>query len=163
MQEILSLAERVLDKAKATNIKFATAESCTGGMLSSAITSIAGSSSVFERGFITYSYDSKIEMLGVSKKLLENEGAVNDQCVEEMAVGAVQYSKADMAVSISGIAGPDGGSEGKPVGLVYFGYLDKATRNVRSEKRIFEGTRNEVQQQATMFALELFLRMMNER
>ena len=105
--------------------KIVAAESCTGGLLAAAITHRPGSSQIFERGFVTYSNEAKMECLGVSAETLEKYGAVSDQTAEEMALGALKHSKADLAISITGIAGPDGGSHNKPVGLVYFGYALK--------------------------------------
>lgn len=120
----MSLAEDVLNAAKAKSIRIATAESCTGGMVFAALTDIAGSSAVMERGFITYTNDAKIEMLGVSPDTLDAVGAVSEEVAAEMAKGALKHSKADIAVSITGIAGP-GGSEFKPEGRVCFGIKSK--------------------------------------
>jgi nicotinamide-nucleotide amidase len=110
----------VLEAAKTRGVKIATAESCTGGMVAAALTDIAGSSEVFERGFVTYSNAAKIEMLGVSPKILDQYGAVSEETAREMAAGALTHSRATLAVSITGIAGP-GGSEFKPEGRVCFG------------------------------------------
>ena len=116
----MSLAAQVVDKAKQCNIMIATAESCTGGMVMAALTDIAGSSAVAERGFITYSNAAKIQMLGVSPDTLESFGAVSPEVAAEMAKGALTHSEAQLSVSITGIAGP-GGSEHKPEGRVCFG------------------------------------------
>lgn len=110
----------LLNAAKARGIIIATAESCTGGMVSAAITDVAGSSAVFDRGFVTYSNASKMDMLGVNAATLDKFGAVSEQVAAEMAVGAVTHSNATLTVSITGIAGP-GGSDHKPEGRVYFG------------------------------------------
>ncbi|WP_338548178.1 CinA family protein [Roseovarius phycicola] len=115
----MSLAEQVLDAARAQGIMIATAESCTGGMVAAALTDIAGSSDVLERGFVTYSNQAKIDMLGVSLGTLEAHGAVSEPVAIEMSEGAVKNAAADLAVSITGIAGP-GGSEHKPEGRVCF-------------------------------------------
>lgn len=114
------LAERVLDAARTAGLRIATSESCTGGMVAAALTDIAGSSDVFERGFVTYSNDAKAEMLGVKRATLDAYGAVSEAVAAEMAGGALDASSADLAVSITGIAGP-GGSDFKPEGRVCFG------------------------------------------
>ena len=116
---ILQSSERLISEAKKLNIIISTAESCTGGMLASFLTSVPGSSEVFDRGFITYSNSSKIDLLDVNTNTIENFGAVSDKTAKEMALGAVKNSKANLAVSITGVAGPDGGSEANPVGTVY--------------------------------------------
>ena len=103
----------------------ATAESCTGGLIAGALTDIAGSSSVVDRGFVTYSNEAKMDMLGVSEKTLKEHGAVSDQTAYEMALGAFKNSRADVSVAVTGIAGPGGGSNEKPVGLVYMGVASK--------------------------------------
>ena len=115
----LPLADELLRLAVAAGATVTTAESCTGGMVAAAITDVAGSSSVFERGFVTYSNQAKVEMLGVSPATLEAHGAVSEEVAREMALGALAAAQADVAVSISGIAGP-GGSEFKPEGRVCF-------------------------------------------
>lgn len=115
----MTLAAEVISAARAVGLKIATAESCTGGMLAAALTDISGASAVFDRGFITYSYASKPEMLGISPETLEAHGAVSSEAVAQMAVGAQANSDADVAVAITGIAGPLIGST-KPEGLVWF-------------------------------------------
>ena len=119
----MNLAEDILTKAKAQGVMISTAESCTGGMVFAALTDIAGSSAVMERGFITYTNDAKQEMLGVSKASLDAVGAVSEEVAREMAEGARAQSNAQLAVAITGIAGP-GGSEHKPEGRVCFGITD---------------------------------------
>lgn len=116
----MTLAETLLDAARKAGVMIATAESCTGGMVSAAITDIAGSSAVFDRGFVTYTNAAKIAMLGVSPDTLGKFGAVSEQVAHEMAEGTITHSNAQIAVSITGIAGP-GGSEHKPEGRVCFG------------------------------------------
>lgn len=116
----LALAEELLRLAGAAGVTVTTAESCTGGMVAAAITDVAGSSAVFERGFVTYSNAAKTEMLGVSPATLDAHGAVSEEVARKMALGALAAARADVAVSISGIAGP-GGSEFKPEGRVCFG------------------------------------------
>ena len=125
----MTLAQQVLDRARAMGVMIATAESCTGGMVAANLTDIAGSSDVVERGFVTYSNLAKKQMLGVQASTLDALGAVSEQVAEEMARGAVEQSGAELAVSITGIAGP-GGSDFKPEGRVCFGIsLDGKTRS----------------------------------
>src|ERR1700739_4440662 len=119
--DILALAEETLAAARARGLKIAAAESCTGGLVASALTEIAGSSGVFDRGFVTYSNAAKAEMLGVDPRLIEAHGAVSPETAEAMAKGALAHARADIVVAVTGIAGPGGGSAQKPVGLVYFG------------------------------------------
>lgn len=116
---IEGLAEQVIERAAAHNIMVATAESCTGGLIAAALTDIAGSSAVFDRGFVTYSNEAKAQMLGIPIKHTENPGAVSDLVAREMVAGALEGSRAQIAVAVTGIAGPGGGSAEKPVGLVY--------------------------------------------
>lgn len=111
----------LLNKLRTSGLKLTTAESCTGGLIAAAITDIAGSSDVFDRGFVTYSNQSKIDMLGVSEKTLAEFGAVSEQTCREMLQGALANSNADIAIATTGIAGPSGGSAEKPVGLIYIG------------------------------------------
>lgn len=132
------------------------AESCTGGGLAKAITDIAGSSAYFDRSFVTYSNSAKHELLAVAAATLKAYGAVSEEVVCEMAQGALQAAKADLALSISGIAGPDGGSDEKPVGTVWFGFADRSGR-VLAHKMQFVGDRDAVRLQATIFALQTAL------
>lgn len=121
-----ALATEVLARARAAGLKIATAESCTGGLVAGALTDIAGSSDVFERGFVTYSNDAKRELLGVAAATLQAQGAVSEAVAREMALGALAHSHADLAVATTGIAGP-GGSEFKPEGRVCFGLASGGT------------------------------------
>lgn len=134
-----------------------TAESCTGGMIAAAITDRAGSSAVFERGFITYSNQSKIEMLGVDENILNTYGAVSKECAQNMAQSALKHSHADLSIAVTGIAGPDGGSPHKPVGLVYIAFASK-TAPTQTHTCNFKGNRNEIRTQATAFALETLIK-----
>ena len=131
------------------------AESCTGGMITAALTASPGSSSVLSRGFVTYSNQSKIDMLGVKLKTLELHGAVSGQTVSEMASGAITASngEADYAIAVSGVAGPDGGNKEKPVGLVYICILKKGEVG-EIKKYIFKGDRHSVRHQTVIKALE---------
>ena len=137
MSESEELARLVLAKCRAKGIMLATAESCTGGMIAAALTDIAGSSAVVDRGFVTYSNEAKMEMLGVREETLRAHGAVSEETALEMAFGALRHSRARIAVSVTGIAGPDGGSAEKPVGLVWFGLARTGVETV-AEKRLFD-------------------------
>jgi len=148
-----NLEEIILDQLRAINQKLAIAESCTGGMICERFVSIPGSSKSFDRGFITYSDQAKSEQLGVSKDTLEHYGAVSKKTALEMAMGAMQNSEADIGLSITGIAGPDGGSEDKPVGLTYIGLCDKNSCYARNLH--FANGRNTNRRLATMNALTL--------
>jgi len=154
-QETLDLAERILSLLRARGTMVATAESCTGGLIAAALTHIAGSSDVMERGFVTYSNAAKTELLGVPATLIETHGAVSQQIARAMAEGALLHSRADIAVSVTGIAGPGGGSDEKPVGLVWFG-LAKRHGECHEYQCIFPGDRALIRAQATRYALMLF-------
>ncbi len=152
--ETLALAEEVLALCRARNWHLATAESCTGGLVAAALTAIAGSSDVVERGFVTYSNEAKMELLGVSADTIAAHGAVSAQTAASMARGAVARAPIDLAVSITGVAGPGGGTPQKPVGLVYLGVARKDGA-ARVERRIFPGDRTEIRNAALVLALEL--------
>ena len=158
-EDVTALAARVVHENAEAGRKVAVAESCTGGLVAAALTEIAGSSAVLDRGFVTYSNEAKMEALGVPQDIIETFGAVSIACVWAMAQGALENSDADVAVAISGIAGPGGGSQLKPVGTVVFA---RAIRNSEEEpegelKQFGEGTRAEIRHQATTCALELLL------
>lgn len=158
--ELVEAAERVIAANLAAGRRIAVAESCTGGLVSAALTAIAGSSAVFEAGFITYSNEAKIGMLDVDTNLLETFGAVSIATAWAMAQGALTRSDADTAVAITGIAGPDGGSEQKPVGTVVFA---RALKGVSSEDMIADTRqfgnigRGPIRLQAALVALELLM------
>lgn len=133
-----------------------TAESCTGGWIAKVITDVPGSSAWFERGFVTYSNQAKQQLIGVAAQTLETYGAVSESVVREMAQGALQAAEADYAISVSGIAGPDGGSDEKPVGTVWFGFADKQGQTF-AITTCFAGDRDAVRRQATEFALQTLL------
>jgi nicotinamide-nucleotide amidase len=139
--------------------KLATAESCTGGLLAAACTDVAGASAWFERGFVTYSNESKMEMLGVSAQILATEGAVSQAVAHAMAQGALARSQAQVAVAVTGIAGPTGGSDKKPVGTVWFGLAvnDKGTTRVETTQRQFPGDRSAIREASVGFAIALVL------
>lgn len=128
------------------------AESCTGGLLAAALTSLPGSSAWFGTGFVTYSNEAKQQLLGVKGSTLDFYGAVSEETVREMALGALIAAKADYALSVSGIAGPAGGSEAKPVGTVWFGLATK--QRIQARTAFFEGGRDSVRGQAVQFALD---------
>ncbi len=144
-------AENLVALLRARGLTCATAESCTGGGVGSAITSVPGSSAVFSGGVISYSNEVKNRVLGVSQETLNTVGAVSSETAIQMARGARELLRADIAVSITGIAGPDGGSEEKPVGLVWFGIASEAGE--RAEKAIFRGDRARIREQAVIHAL----------
>ncbi len=146
------LAGRVGAALKRNEMMLATAESCTGGWLGQAVTAIAGSSDWYERGFITYTYLSKREMLGVSAEALERHGAVSEPTVREMAQGALAHSHAHVAAAISGIAGPSGGSPGKPVGTVCFAWAMRGGPVVSATRQL-EGDRESVRRQSVGIGL----------
>lgn len=153
MQNLIETLSRAL---KAKGIKLVTAESCTGGLLAAAITHKPGASDIFDRGFITYTNQSKMDLLHVAEVVLSSFGAVSAETAEAMAKGALQNSNAGLAVSITGIAGPDGGTDKKPVGLVFFGYALKGGSS-GSIKCQFEGNRQQIRSAAATKALEHLL------
>lgn len=156
--DIVALARKVIDENTRLRRTVALAESCTGGLVAAALTEIAGSSGVLDRSFVTYSNEAKQELLGVPQDIIEAFGAVSIACVFAMAQGALKHSKADVAVAISGIAGPDGGSEMKPVGTVVFAHAVRGMGDPIAEERLFaETTRAGVRHQATLVALDLLL------
>lgn len=146
--DLLADAEALLVRYRSHGLKIATAESCTGGLISATLTAISGSADVFERGFITYSNESKTEMLGVPADIVEASGAVSEDVARRMAEGALANSRADCAVSVTGIAGPTGGSTEKPVGLVWFGLAAKG-RETRTECHVFPGDRAHIRTATT--------------
>lgn len=158
MSELTPLADRFLKACLARQIMAATAESCTGGMIVAHLTDIAGSSAVVDRGFITYSNEAKMDMLGVQPTTLEAFGAVSSETALEMAAGALSRSRAGITLAVTGIAGPDGGSAEKPVGLVWFGLAAKGQPTV-SEYRIFDNRgRDFIRRETVRHALEMGLK-----
>ena len=157
------LADSFLKACAHRKILVATAESCTGGMIISLLTDIPGSSSMVDRGFVTYSNEAKIEMIGVSPETLEKHGAVSAETAHEMAAGALENSRAGITLAVTGIAGPDGGSAEKPVGLVWFG-LALSGKPVVTEKRIFENRgRDFIRRETVKHALGMGLRAMADQ
>jgi nicotinamide-nucleotide amidase len=152
--ETRALAERVLNACRARGWTLATAESCTGGLVAGALTDIAGSSDVVDRGFVTYSNAAKMAMLGVSEETLDTYGAVSEQTAGAMAKGALERAGVDLAVSITGIAGPGGGSATKPIGLVHFAAATRQ-RLIQREKRYGGVGRSEVRRLSVTEALSM--------
>ncbi|MPZ58658.1 MAG: nicotinamide-nucleotide amidohydrolase family protein [Rhizobiales bacterium] len=150
-----SAATRLLDTCRARGLTVATAESCTGGLVAAALTEIAGSSDVVDRGFVTYSNAAKMAMLGVLPQTLEANGAVSRQTAEAMAQGAIERSGANLTVSVTGIAGPGGGSADKPVGLVHFAAASKDGRLVHREERFGDLGRAEIRHRSVLVAIEM--------
>jgi nicotinamide-nucleotide amidase len=140
---------------KSKKLTLATAESCTGGMVAAALTDIAGSSAVVDRGFITYTNQSKHDMLGVPRATLERHGAVSRETAKAMAQGALAHAPADIAVAITGIAGPGGGTAQKPVGLVHFAAASRRGRLVHRERRFGDMGRAEVRRLSVLQALAM--------
>ena len=157
-EDLTALAARVIAENRAIGRTVALAESCTGGLVCAALTEVPGSSAVLDRGFVTYSNEAKLESLGVSNDIIDAFGAVSIACAWAMAQGALRVSRADVAVAVSGIAGPDGGSEFKPVGTVVFARAVRGSEELVAEERLLEGTtRAEIRHQAALVALELLL------
>ncbi len=146
------MLKKVSKKLHQKNLFLVSAESCTGGWLAKQITDLPGSSAIFDRGFVTYSNDSKQQMLGVQKNTIEGFGAVSENVVKEMANGALEHSNADIAIAISGVAGPDGGTEEKPVGMVCFGMMERGKKALATTE-VFNGNRDKIRSLAVDFAL----------
>lgn len=156
----MTIAQRVAQRAKASRAVVVTAESCTGGWVAQELTAIAGSSAWFDRGFVTYSNEAKQEMLGVRAETLARHGAVSEETALEMAQGALARSRGTLALSITGIAGPAGGTPQKPVGTVCFAWATKSGR-ARAETRHFSGDREAVRRQSVDYSLEKVLELLD--
>ena len=154
-QTAIAAARTLLDICTRKKLTLATAESCTGGLVSAAISEIPGSSAVLDRGFVTYSNEAKQQMLGVAPTTLEAYGAVSRECAEEMAKGAVTRASVDLAVSITGIAGPTGAVPGKPVGLVFFCAASRNGRMISHERRYGDIGRAAVRRESVLHALTM--------
>ena len=152
--ETLTLAQSVLDACRGRGWRVATAESCTGGLVAGALTALSGSSDVVERGFVAYSNMAKSELLGVPPETIAAHGAVSSETAAAMAEGAVARAPVDLAISVTGVAGPGGGSPAKPVGLVICG-LARRGGPTRTERRVFDGDRSAVRRAALQMALGL--------
>lgn len=151
---LVSAAEETLNAARTHGLTLAVAESCTGGLISAALTAVPGSSDVVDRGFVTYTDRAKMEMLGVPGDTLKAHGAVSEETARAMAEGVLGHAPADLSASVTGIAGPGGGSDGKPVGLVHFAAMRRGGVIVH-ERHIFTGDRDGVRLQAALTALGL--------
>ena len=159
--ELEQLSKQVSVALVKANAVLATAESCTGGWVAEAITAVAGCSDWFDRGFVSYSNAAKRDMLSVSAATLKEYGAVSEETAREMALGALKHSKAQVALAITGIAGPTGGSPDKPVGTVCFGWA-RGTSALRSEIHLFKGDRERVRRQSVIISLRGVLRLLAE-
>ncbi|NNU14814.1 CinA family protein [Parvularcula sp. ZS-1/3] len=156
-RQSIALVDEIIARASTEGLTIATAESCTGGMISSALTSVPGSSAAFTFGFVTYANGAKTSLLGVSEDILDEHGAVSREVAFDMAFGARQRASADIAVSVTGVAGPGGGTDEKPVGLVWFGL--SGSFGTITERRVFPaGSRDFIRMQAARTALRLILR-----
>jgi nicotinamide-nucleotide amidase len=153
----LADAERLVALLRKQNLRLATAESCTGGLVSAAITDVPGASFVFDRGFVVYSNASKQELLGVGADVIERHGAVSAEVARAMALGALSHSFADVAVAVTGIAGPDGGSAEKPVGLVHFAWAGRQRGVQHVERRFGAIGRAAIREASVAQALEMLL------
>jgi len=152
---LLSLAETVLREARAKGLRIATAESCTGGLIVGLLTEIPGSSDVVERGFVTYSNEAKEELLGVPHALIATHGAVSEEVARALAAGALVHSRADVAVAVTGIAGPGGGTAERPIGLVHFSASRKGGMTIHAEHRFGDIGREAVRLRSVETALDL--------
>jgi nicotinamide-nucleotide amidase len=157
---ILLAAEALLAMCREAGLKIATAESCTGGLVAGCLTEIAGSSDVVDRGFVTYSNQAKHDLLGVPEALLADFGAVSEPVARAMAEGALNNSRAQISVSVTGVAGPGGGTALKPVGLVHFGAARRGRRIIHEMQRFGDIGREEIRMKSVEFALELLKRML---
>jgi nicotinamide-nucleotide amidase len=155
--ELSERARALLDLCRTRRLKIAAAESCTGGLLAATLTEIAGSSDVFERGLVTYSNEAKQTMLGVAPTTLATHGAVSRETAEAMAKGALAHAPVDLAVAITGIAGPGGGVPGKPVGLVHFAAASRAGRLIHRELRYGEIGRAQIRRASVIEALAILM------
>jgi nicotinamide-nucleotide amidase len=154
-QELVERARTLLDLCRTKGLTIAAAESCTGGLLAATLTEIAGSSDVFERGFVTYSNEAKQAMVGVTSATLASHGAVSRETAEAMASGALAHAPVDLAVSITGIAGPGGAVPGKPVGLVHFAAASRAGRLIARERNYGDIGRKQVRRASVIEALAM--------
>ncbi len=152
---LVAEAAELLAACRGAGLRLTTAESCTGGLVAAMLTEVPGSSDVVERGFVTYSNDAKIEMLGVPAALIDAHGAVSGEVARAMAEGALKNSRADIAVSITGVAGPGGGTAAKPVGLVHFGAARRGGKVIHREKRLGDIGRRAIRLASVAEALAL--------
>ena len=154
-EEITAAVNRLLERCRAKTLTVATAESCTGGLVAAAISEISGSSAVLDRGLVTYSNEAKQQMLGVTPSTIDVYGAVSTECADEMAKGALAHAQVDLAVSITGIAGPTGATPGKPIGLVYFCTASRSGRIIAHDRKFGDIGRTQVRRASVLQALAL--------
>jgi nicotinamide-nucleotide amidase len=154
-KEIIDASVNLLDLCKEKKLTAATAESCTGGLVAGALSEISGSSAVLDRGFVTYSNEAKQQMLGVTPSTIDVYGAVSKECAEEMAKGALAHAQVDLAVSITGIAGPTGATPGKPIGLVYFCAASRSGRLIAHDRKYGDIGRSNVRRASVIQALAM--------
>ena len=159
--DLLADARRLIDALRARKFKIVTAESCTGGLIAALLTEIPGASDVVERGFVTYSNDAKSEVLGVANRLIEDQGAVSPEVAIAMASGALTHSLADISVAVTGVAGPDGGTPTKPVGLVHIAASRLGSEPIHEECRFGSIGRTEIRLMTVAAALALARRAIN--
>lgn len=152
--DLVQAAEALLNACKERGIMIATAESCTGGLIAGCLTEVAGSSAVVDRGFVTYSNQAKSDMLGVPMDMIESHGAVSENVAKAMAVGALAKSKAMLTISVTGVAGPGGGSAEKPVGLVHFGSA-MTKQPTLHQRHVFDGDRSDIRRETVRTALRM--------
>jgi nicotinamide-nucleotide amidase len=161
--DMIDRATALLNLYHDKGLMLATAESCTGGLIMACLTAIAGSSATVERGFVTYSNEAKNEAIGVEMNMINTHGAVSEPVAGAMALGALAHSRADAAVSVTGVAGPGGGTPEKPVGLVYIGGARLGTRQPYVERHLFEGDRNDVRHATVLAAFAMLEKLANHQ
>jgi nicotinamide-nucleotide amidase len=154
------MAEDVIERCRAAGLRLATAESCTGGLIAGCLTSVSGSSAAFDRGFVTYDDGAKTEMLGVSERLLATDGAVSEATARAMAQGTLSHAPVQISVAVTGIAGPEGGTETKPVGLVHIAAARSGSDTLH-ERHIFTGDRQTIRMAAVEAALVLLIKRLS--
>lgn len=159
--ELITAAESLLGRIARAELKIAVAESCTGGLITACLTEIPGASDVFEHGFVTYSDEAKFDLLGVPSNMVEDHGAVSEDVAKAMAVGALERSRADISVAVTGIAGPSGGSDDKPVGLVHLAAAKWEDKILHVEKRFGDQGRGEVRLLSVAAAFELLNQLLD--
>jgi nicotinamide-nucleotide amidase len=157
---LVALAATVLDEARAKGLRIATAESCTGGLIAGLLTEIPGSSDVVERGFVTYSNDAKIEVIGVPEALIAAHGAVSEPVARAMAEGAIRHARAELTVAVTGVAGPGGGTADKPIGLVHIAVARESGETLHEEHRFGDIGRSRVRMKTVEAALKLLLKLL---
>jgi nicotinamide-nucleotide amidase len=152
--DLVQAAEALLEACKERGVMIATAESCTGGLIAGCLTEVAGSSAVVDRGFVTYSNEAKSEMIGVPMSMIEGHGAVSENVAKAMALGALAKSNATLTIAVTGVAGPGGGTDEKPVGLVHFGCALTGSETLH-ERHIFDGDRSAIRHETVRTALRI--------